>query len=87
MSRKYCTVGKCPVEWQTIEYRPNIHGNVIYIFCFLALLSGQLWFGMAKQDLGIHEPRCVLVFLESLSGTLVVIMLNVNPFLMNNFLV
>ncbi|KAL5119053.1 hypothetical protein ACEQ8H_002977 [Pleosporales sp. CAS-2024a] len=86
MARRYCTVGKCPESWQTIKYRPSIAGNVIYMLCFLALLGGQLWFGIRNRTWTFTGPICLGVFGEII-GYIGRILLYVNPFLMNNFLV
>lgn len=86
MSRKYCTVGKCPESWQTIKYRPNIAGNVIYMLCFLALFGGQLWFGIRSKTWTFMGTMCAGI-LGEVAGYIGRVMLNLNPFLMNNFLV
>ncbi|KAJ4366980.1 hypothetical protein N0V83_007510 [Neocucurbitaria cava] len=86
MSRKYCKVGKCPESWQTIAYRPTIPGNVIYMLCFFALFGGQMWFGIRNKTWTYMGTMCVGIFGEII-GYIGRIMLNVNPFIMNNFLV
>jgi len=85
MSRRYCTVGKCPESWQTIEYRPNIGGNVFYMLCFFALISAQLWFGVRSKTWAFMGTMCAGI-LGEIVGYVGRIMLNNNPFLMNNFL-
>ncbi|KAH8725241.1 RTA1 like protein-domain-containing protein [Phaeosphaeriaceae sp. PMI808] len=86
MSRKYCKVDKCPKAWQTIKYRPTIPGNVIYMLCFLALFSGQLWFGIRNKTWTFMGTLCAGILGEFV-GYIGRIMLNLNPFIMNNFLV
>lgn len=85
MSRKYCKVGTCPETWQTIEYRPNMGGNIFYMLCFLALLGGQLWFGVRGRIWGFMGTMCAGI-LGEIVGYIGRVMLNQNPFLMNNFL-
>jgi hypothetical protein len=86
MSRRYCTVGHCPESWQTIDYRPNIAGNVIYMLCFLALLGGQMWYGIRGKTWTFMGTMCTGLLGEFI-GYIGRIMLNLNPFIMNNFLV
>lgn len=86
MSRKYCKVGICPEAWQTIEYRPNIAGNVIYMVCFILLLMAQAWFGIRSKTWKYSATVCVGLLGETV-GYVGRVMLNQNPFLMNNFLV
>lgn len=85
MSRIYCKVGTCPEAWQVIEYRPNMAGNVIYMLCFVALLSGQLWFGIRHKTWAYMSTMC-LGILGEIAGYVGRIMLNLNPFSMDNFL-
>lgn len=86
MSLRYCTVGKCPVSWQKMEYRPTVPGNFIYIFCFLALLCGQLWFGIRNKTWTFMGTICAGI-LGEVVGYIGRVMFNINPFSMNNFLV
>jgi hypothetical protein len=86
MSRKYCKVDKCPEAWQTIKYRPNIAGNVIYMVCFMILLGGQAWFGARSKTWKYMATVCVGI-LGEIIGYIGRVMLNLNPFIMNNFLV
>ena len=85
MSRRYCKVGKCPESWQTIEYRPTIPGNVIYMLCFFALFGAQLWFGIRSKTWTFMGTMCAGI-LGEIVGYIGRVMLNLNPFLMNNFL-
>lgn len=84
-ARKYCEIGKCPIEWATIQYRPTIPGNVIYLLCFLVLLGGQLFYGIRKKTWTYMGAVSAGVLLE-IVGYIGRIMLNQNPFIMNNFL-
>ena len=86
MSRKYCKVGTCPSSWQTIEYRPNIAGNAIYMTCFILLLLAQVWFGIRSKTWTYTATMCIGI-LGEIVGYVGRVMLNMNPFLMNNFLV
>jgi hypothetical protein len=85
MSRRYCTVGKCPESWQTIDYRPSIPGNVIYMLCFFALFGAQLWYGIRGKTWTFMGTMCAGL-LGEIVGYIGRIMLNLNPFIMNNFL-
>jgi hypothetical protein len=85
MSRRYCTVGKCPESWQTIEYRPNIGGNVFYMLCFFSLFGAQMWFGIRSKTWTFMGTMCAGI-LGEIVGYIGRVMLNMNPFLMNNFL-
>lgn len=85
MQRKYCKIGECPIEWATIQYRPTIAGNVIYLLCFLALLGVQLFYGIRKKTWTYLGAVSVGLLLE-ITGYIGRIMLNQNPFIMNNFL-
>jgi hypothetical protein len=86
MSKKYCKVGVCPESWQTIDYRPNIAGNVIYMLCFFILFGAQLWFGIRGKTWTFMGAMCAAI-LGEIVGYIGRIMLNLNPFIMNNFLV
>ena len=86
MSKKYCKVGKCPEAWQTMKYRPNIPGNVIYMLCFFVLFAGQLWFGVRSKTWSFMGTMCAGI-LGEIVGYIGRIMINLNPFIMNNFLV
>lgn len=84
--KKYCTVETCPVEtWGTIYYRPNMAGNVIYLLCFLVLLIAQLYYGIRKKTWTYMAVLSAGILLEFI-GYIGRIMLNQNPFIMNNFL-
>jgi hypothetical protein len=85
MSRKYCKVDKCPTSWQTIDYRPTIPGNVIYMLAFFLLFGGQLWFGIRNKTWSFMGTMCAGI-LGEIVGYIGRIMLNLNPFIMNNFL-
>lgn len=85
MSKKFCKLGKCPEEWQTMEYRPNIPGNVIYMIFFVALFGGQMWFGIRNKTWTYIGTMCAGI-LGEIVGYIGRIMLNLNPFIMNNFL-
>jgi hypothetical protein len=84
-ARKYCKIGECPIEWATIQYRPTIPGNVIYLLCFLVLLGGQIFYGVRKKTWTYMGAVSAGVLLEII-GYIGRIMLNQNPFIMNNFL-
>jgi hypothetical protein len=86
MSRKYCKVGKCPEAWQTMEYRPNIAGNVIYMLLLLVLFVGQAFLGIRHKTWKYMAALC-LGLLGEMIGYVGRLMLNQNPFIMNNFLV
>jgi len=86
ISRRYCKVGKCPESWQVIEYRPNIEANIIYMLIFLILLGGQLWFGIQNKTWSFMETMCADILGEAI-GYIGRVMLNLNLFSMNNFLV
>ncbi|KAF2128512.1 RTA1-domain-containing protein [Dothidotthia symphoricarpi CBS 119687] len=86
MSLKYCKVGKCPEAWQKIEYQPNIPGNVIYMLCFLALAGGQVWYGVRNKTWS-YMGTMVAGILGEMVGYIGRIMLSLNPFIMNNFLI
>ena len=80
------TVDACPVERGIIRYQPTIAGNSIYGVCFILLLLTQLYFGIRKKTWTYMSAVCLGVFGEIVGygGRL---MLNKNPFEMNNFLV
>lgn len=86
MARRYCHVGECPESWQTIDYRPTIPGNVIYMLCFFALFGAQMWFGVRTRTWTFMGTMCAGI-LGEIVGYIGRIMLNLNPFVMNNFLV
>ncbi|KAF1942037.1 RTA1-domain-containing protein [Clathrospora elynae] len=86
MSLKYCKIGKCPEAWQKIDYLPNIAGNVIYMLFFLTLFGGQLWFGIRNKTWSFMGTMCAGILGETV-GYIGRVMLNLNPFIMNNFLV
>lgn len=85
MSRQYCKVGKCPQSWQTIEYRPSIPGNSVYIACFLVLFGGQMWLGI-RYKTWTYMGTILAGILGEIVGYIGRILLNLNPFLMDNFL-
>ncbi|KAF2868427.1 RTA1 like protein-domain-containing protein [Massariosphaeria phaeospora] len=85
MSRRYCKIDMCPIEWATIKYRPSIPGNVIYLLCFLALLGAQIFYGSRKKTWTYMSVIAMGLLGESI-GYIGRIMLNLNPFIMNNFL-
>lgn len=89
MARKYCKIDSqppCPIEWATMQYRPTIPGNAVYLVCFLALLGGQLFYGIRKKTWTYLGALTTGVLLEII-GYIGRFMLNRNPFIMNNFLV
>lgn len=86
MARKYCKVGTCPVEWATIQYRPTMPGNIIYLLCFLVLLGGQLFYGIRNKTWSYMSTVSTGILLEII-GYIGRLMLHQNPFIMNNFLV
>jgi hypothetical protein len=86
MARKYCKVGECPVEWATIQYRPTMAGNIVYLLFFLALLGGQLFYGIRNKTWSYMGAVSTGVLLEII-GYIGRLMLHQNPFIMNNFLV
>ncbi|KAF2744444.1 RTA1-domain-containing protein [Sporormia fimetaria CBS 119925] len=86
--RKFCRVfeePKCPLWWGTIRYRPTMAGNTIYLICFLALLGFQLFFGIRKKTWTYMGVVSAGILLECI-GYVGRLMLNRNPFLMDNFL-
>jgi hypothetical protein len=85
MQRKYCTIGHCPLGWATIKYRPSIPGNVIYMLCFFVLFAAQLFYGIRKKTWTYMGALLVGIFAEAI-GYIGRIMLNQNPYSMNNFL-
>lgn len=80
-----CTVGTCPLEMGIIRYQPTFAGNSIYGVCFILLLLVQLYFGIRKKTWTYMSAVCLGIFGEIVGygGRL---MLNKNPFDMNNFL-
>ncbi|KAF2008814.1 RTA1-domain-containing protein [Aaosphaeria arxii CBS 175.79] len=86
-ARKFCTFDKkCPMEWATIFYRPTMVGNLIYLLIFLALLGGQLWYGIRNKTWKYMSCLCLGIFGEAI-GYVGRILLHGNPWIMNNFLV
>jgi hypothetical protein len=86
MQRKYCTIAAgCPIAWATIKYRPSMAGNVIYLLCFFMLFAAQLFYGIRKKTYTYMGALLVGIFAEAI-GYIGRIMLNQNPYLMNNFL-
>jgi hypothetical protein len=85
MARKYCTLGKCPIEWATMDYRPTVAGNTIYLLCFGALLGVQIFYGIRKKTWTYLGAVSMGIFGEII-GYIGRIMLHGNPFIMNNFL-
>ena len=85
MARKYCKIDECPIEWATIKYRPNMAGNVIYLLFFLVLMGGQIFYGVRKKTWAYMVAVSLGILLE-IVGYIGRIMLNMNPFIMNNFL-
>lgn len=86
MSRKYCKLDTCPMEWATIDYRPNIAGNAVYMAAFFILFFAQLWFGYRSRTWKFMSTMA-LGILGEIVGYIGRIMLNQNPFIMNNFLI
>ncbi|ORY16187.1 RTA1 like protein-domain-containing protein [Clohesyomyces aquaticus] len=86
MQRKYCHLGECDMSWATIRYRPSIAGNTIYLIAFAALLGAQLFYGIRKKTWSYMSAMIMGCLLEII-GYIGRIMLNQNPFIMNNFLV
>lgn len=86
MARRYCKVDMCPQEWATLQYRPSIAGNAIYGILFAILLAGQLFYGIRKKTWTYMAALSIGIFGE-IVGYIGRIMLNKNPFLMDNFLV
>lgn len=87
-ARRYCYVGHdppCPMEWATIKYRPSMAGNVIYLLCFIALLGGQLFFGIRKKTWTYLGTICAGI-LGEIVGYIGRILLNRNPWSMDLFL-
>jgi hypothetical protein len=87
-ARKYCKIDRvppCPIEWATIKYRPSMAGNVIYLLCFVALLAAQIFYGTRKKTWTYLGALSVGLLLEII-GYIGRLMLNMNPFIMNNFL-
>ncbi|OAL51210.1 RTA1-domain-containing protein [Pyrenochaeta sp. DS3sAY3a] len=85
MSRRYCKVGTCPESWQTIDYRPTLAGNIVYMVCLFALLGGQMYFGIRHKTWTYFGTVCLGIVGE-IVGYIGRVMLNINPFRMNNFL-
>lgn len=85
MSVRYCKVGICPESWQTIEYQPNMPGNIIYMVCFFLLFCAQMWFGIRHKTWTYLGTMCTGIVGE-IAGYVGRVMLNMNPFLMDNFL-
>ncbi|KAL5382770.1 hypothetical protein DPSP01_006329 [Paraphaeosphaeria sporulosa] len=78
--------GVRPLDKAIITYYPNFAGNTIYGVCFIILLFMQLFFGIHKKTWTYMSAVCLGIFGEIVGygGRL---MLNNNPFDMNNFLV
>ncbi|KAF2651402.1 RTA1-domain-containing protein [Lophiostoma macrostomum CBS 122681] len=85
MARKYCMLGKCPIEWATMNYRPTVAGNTIYLLCFGALLGVQMYYGIRKKTWTYFVPVSLGIFGEII-GYIGRILLHGNPFIMNYFL-
>lgn len=81
-----CKVGTCSLDMAIITYQPIFAGNTIYGVCFIVLLFMQLFFGIRKKTWTYMSAVCLGLFGEIVGygGRL---MLNNNPFDMNNFLV
>lgn len=86
MSRKYCKVGTCPASWQVIDYRPSPAGNAIFMTTFILLLLAQAYFGL-RHKTWKYAALLTTGILGEIVGYAGRLMLNANPFLMNNFLV
>ncbi|KAF3038074.1 hypothetical protein E8E12_001230 [Didymella heteroderae] len=86
MSRKYCKVGTCPTSWQVIDYRPSLAGNAIYMTIYILLLLAQGYLGV-RHKTWKYTALLVTGLLGEMVGYAGRLMLNANPFLMNNFLV
>lgn len=83
-----CTTvsARCPIERGIVRYQPTIAGNTIYGVCFILLLLAQIYFGMRKKTWTYMAAVCLGIFGE-IVGYIGRLMLNKNPFDMNNFLV
>jgi hypothetical protein len=81
-----CKVGVCPLSMAIINYQPTFAGNTIYGVLFIILLFMQFFFGIRKKTWTYMSAVCLGIFGEIVGygGRL---MLNNNPFEMNNFLV
>lgn len=86
MSRKYCKVGTCPTSWQVIDYRPSLAGNTIYMTMFILLFLTQAYFG-TQHKTWKYTALLLTGLLGEMVGYAGRLLLNANPFLMNNFLV
>ncbi|KAF2175307.1 RTA1-domain-containing protein [Zopfia rhizophila CBS 207.26] len=86
MQKKYCKIDLCPIEWATMHYRPIIPGNAAYAGCLAALLAAQLFYGIRKKTWS-YMGAVSMGVLGEIVGYIGRIMLNRNPFLMNNFLI
>jgi len=85
LQKDYCEVGKCPLEWAIMHYRPTIPGNAAYAACFVILLLPQLWFGIRKKTWNYMVAVCLGILGETI-GYVGRVMYNRNPFPMRNFL-
>jgi hypothetical protein len=86
MQRKYCKLGECPIEWATIEYLPNLGGNIVYLVAFFVLLGLQMFFGIKHKTWTFMSSMICGILLEII-GYIGRVLLHNNPFIMNNFLV
>lgn len=83
--KDYCTVGVCPLEWATMQYRPTIPGNAAYGGILAALLVVQLFYGIRHKIWG-YMGAVGFGILGEVIGYVGRVMYNRNPFLMDNFL-
>jgi hypothetical protein len=84
--KQYCTLDSgCPMEIATIRYRPNMAGNIIYMVLFFLLLGGQLFYGI-KNKTWAYMSVISLGIIAEIAGYIGRILLNQNPWEMNNFL-
>ncbi|KAF2638969.1 RTA1-domain-containing protein [Massarina eburnea CBS 473.64] len=86
MQKKYCKVDLCPMEWAILQYRPNLIGNIIYLTLFGVLLASQLFFGIRKKTYKYCATVCLGIIGEMV-GYVGRLMVNKNPFPMDNFLI
>lgn len=48
----YCTLSTCPLSLATVEYRPSLAGNALYLALFGLFLAAQLFFGIRHRTWG-----------------------------------
>ncbi|KAK1147856.1 phospholipid-translocating ATPase rsb1 [Aspergillus melleus] len=80
-----CTLDTCPIELSSVEYLPNLAGNVFFAAVFGLIIAFQLFFGIKYKTWSYMIAMVCGLALEII-GYVARIMMHNNPFVFDNFL-